>query len=50
MDVVQPLPIDTIIDPAAGTGSCLTMAYEASTRRHDKEMDRDEKPAFASRW
>ncbi|MBK9189410.1 MAG: SAM-dependent DNA methyltransferase [Phycisphaerales bacterium] len=38
-----PEPDDTIIDPAAGTGGFLTMAYESMLRRHDKGTDRDEK-------
>ncbi|MCC7408473.1 MAG: SAM-dependent DNA methyltransferase, partial [Phycisphaeraceae bacterium] len=43
VDVMQPSPDDTIMDPAAGTGGFLTMAYEAVLERHGKEMDRDEK-------
>jgi type I restriction enzyme M protein len=43
VDVMHPRPDDTIIDPAAGTGGFLTMAYESVLARHGKEMDRDEK-------
>ncbi len=42
-DVMRPSPDDTIMDPAAGTGGFLTMAYESVLKRHEKEMDRDEK-------
>lgn len=43
VEVMSPEPGDTIIDPAAGTGGFLTMAYESVVNRHDKAMDRDEK-------
>lgn len=43
VDVVQPSPEDTIVDPAAGTGGFLTMAYESVLARHGKEMDKDQK-------
>ncbi|NLX96638.1 MAG: SAM-dependent DNA methyltransferase [Rhodopirellula sp.] len=43
VDVMRPSPDDTIMDPAAGTGGFLTMAYESVLKRHEKEMDRDDK-------
>jgi type I restriction enzyme M protein len=43
VDVMQPSPEETIIDPAAGTGGFLTMAYESVLARHGKEMDKDQK-------
>jgi len=43
VDVMRPEPDDTIIDPAAGTGGFLTMAYESVLERHGAEMDRDDK-------
>lgn len=43
VDVMRPSNDDTIMDPAAGTGGFLTMAYESVLERHGKEMDRDDK-------
>ena len=43
VDVMQPTPEETIIDPAAGTGGFLTMAYQYVLETHDKTMDKDEK-------
>jgi len=43
VDVMQPTPEDTIIDPAAGTGGFLTMAYEWVLAHHGSRMDRDDK-------
>lgn len=43
VDVMRPSPDDTIIDPAAGTGGFLTMAYEFVLNHYNKEMDRDDK-------
>ncbi|MDQ2912540.1 MAG: type I restriction-modification system subunit M [Chloroflexota bacterium] len=41
VDVVQPTPIDTICDPAAGTGGFLLAAHEYVSRHF--ELDRDQK-------
>lgn len=43
VEVMQPGPDDSIMDPAAGTGGFLTMAYEAVLEFHGKEMDKDQK-------
>lgn len=43
VDVVRPGPEDTVMDPAAGTGGFLTVAYQSVLDRHGKEMDRDDK-------
>lgn len=43
VDVMQPRPEETIIDPAAGTGGFLTVAYQYVLDTHGKSMDRDEK-------
>jgi type I restriction enzyme M protein len=43
VDVMRPEPDATIIDPAAGTGGFLTMAYESVLTRHGSTMDKDEK-------
>src|SRR3954469_19528040 len=42
VDVMRPTPADTIIDPAAGTGGFLTMAYQFLLDAHGKEMDKGE--------
>jgi type I restriction enzyme M protein len=42
-DVMQPVPDDTIMDPAAGTGGFLTVAYQWVLDHHGKEMDKDQK-------
>jgi type I restriction enzyme M protein len=43
VDVMRPAPQETIIDPAAGTGGFLTVAYQHVLDAHGKEMDKDEK-------
>ncbi len=43
VDVMQPEPDETIIDPAAGTGGFLTVAYQFVLDEHGAEMDKDEK-------
>ncbi|WP_413431528.1 N-6 DNA methylase [Crateriforma spongiae] len=41
VDVMQPCPDDTIIDPAAGTGGFLTVAYQSVLDNH--RMDKDQR-------
>jgi len=43
VEVMRPTPEDTVMDPAAGTGGFLTMAYQSVIDRHGKEMDKDQK-------
>jgi len=43
VEVMQPTPEDTVMDPAAGTGGFLTMAYQSVIDRHGREMDKDQK-------
>ncbi len=43
VDVMRPSQDDTIIDPAAGTGGFLTMAYELVLDQYSKEMSREDK-------
>ena len=43
VDVMQPTPEETIIDPAAGTGGFLTVAYQYVLDTHGKEMDKGQK-------
>jgi len=43
VDVMQPTPGETIIDPAAGTGGFLTVAYQYVLDTHGKEMDKGQK-------
>jgi type I restriction enzyme M protein len=43
VDVMRPGPADTIIDPAAGTGGFLTVAYQAVLDQHGAKMDPDER-------
>ena len=43
VDVMRPGPEDTIMDPAAGTGGFLTVAYQAVLDTHGREMDKDQK-------
>lgn len=45
-EVMQPVPGDTICDPAAGTGGFLCNAYQYVLDRCDKELDRDQKRAL----
>jgi type I restriction enzyme M protein len=43
VDVIQPTPEESIIDPAAGTGGFLTVAYQYVLDMHSAEMDKDQK-------
>jgi type I restriction enzyme M protein len=43
VDVMQPSPEETIIDPAAGTGGFLTVAYQYVLVAHSATMDKGEK-------
>lgn len=43
VEVMQPTPDDSVMDPAAGTGGFLTMAYQSVIDRHAKDMDKDQK-------
>ena len=43
VDCMQPTPDETIIDPAAGTGGFLTVAYQHVLDTHGAEMDKDQK-------
>jgi len=43
VDVMQPKPGITIMDPAAGTGGFLLAAHEYISHHHAREMDADEK-------
>jgi type I restriction enzyme M protein len=43
VDVMQPKPGDTVMDPSAGTGGFLLAAYEYITRHHARGMDAEEK-------
>lgn len=42
VDVMRPRPDDTIVDPAAGTGGFLTVAYQSVLDNHGSEMDKTE--------
>jgi type I restriction enzyme M protein len=43
VDCVQPLPDDTVCDPAAGTGGFLLAAYSHVAKEHGKDLDKDQK-------
>ncbi|MBN8627732.1 MAG: SAM-dependent DNA methyltransferase, partial [Planctomycetes bacterium] len=43
VDVMQPSEDDTIIDPAAGTGGFLTVAYQSVLDRRGAELDKGQK-------
>jgi type I restriction enzyme M protein len=43
VDVMRPTPDATIMDPAAGTGGFLTVAYQYVLDHHGRAMDRDQK-------
>jgi type I restriction enzyme M protein len=43
VDVMRPAPGDSIIDPAAGTGGFLTVAYQWVLDHHGQDMDKDDK-------
>jgi type I restriction enzyme M protein len=43
VDVMRPTPEETIMDPAAGTGGFLTVAYQYVLDHHGRDMDRDQK-------
>lgn len=43
VDVMQPRPGNSIIDPAAGTGGFLTVAYQSVLDSHGSEMDKDDR-------
>lgn len=43
VDVMRPAPHDAIMDPAAGTGGFLTVAYQWVLDHHAKELNRDDK-------
>ncbi len=43
IEVMKPTPEETIIDPAAGTGGFLTVAYQYVLEAHNDTMDRDQK-------
>jgi type I restriction enzyme M protein len=45
-EVMQPMPSDSICDPAAGTGGLLCNTYQYVLDRHEKELDADEKRAL----
>jgi type I restriction enzyme M protein len=45
-EVMQPMPSDSICDPAAGTGGLLCNAYQYVLDRHEKDLDADEKRAL----
>lgn len=47
VEAMQPAPDDTIIDPAAGTGGFLTVAYDWVINNHTKTMDRDDQKRVA---
>jgi type I restriction enzyme M protein len=43
VDVMRPTPDESIMDPAAGTGGFLTVAYQYVLDHHGKAMDKDQK-------
>lgn len=43
VDVMRPAPGETIVDPAAGTGGFLTVAYQFVLDTHGQKMDKDQK-------
>lgn len=43
VEVMRPAPDDTIMDPAAGTGGFLTVAYDRVIERHGASMNRNQK-------
>lgn len=43
VDVMRPTPDETIMDPAAGTGGFLTVAYQYVLDHHGRDMDKDQK-------
>jgi len=43
VDVMQPRPGMTIMDPAAGTGGFLLAAYDYVSKHHSGQMDAEEK-------
>lgn len=43
VEVMRPGPDDTVMDPAAGTGGFLTVAYQWVLDNHGSEMDKDDK-------
>jgi type I restriction enzyme M protein len=45
-EVMQPTPLDSICDPAAGTGGFLCNAYQYVLDRFEKDLDADEKRAL----
>jgi type I restriction enzyme M protein len=50
VDCVQPMPDDTVCDPAAGTGGFLLAAYSSVARHHGKELDKDQKKHLRTRF
>ena len=45
-EAMQPMPADTICDPAAGTGGFLCTAYQYVLDRNERDLDADEKRAL----
>lgn len=43
VEVMQPTPDDSVMDPAAGTGGFLTVAYQSVLDNHGKSMDKENK-------
>ena len=43
VDVMQPLPKDSVCDPAAGTGGFLYLAHEYIQKHHGEKMNKAEK-------
>lgn len=49
VDVMRPTPDDTVMDPAAGTGGFLTVAYQWVLDQYGAKLDKDQKRRLRER-